>query len=167
MIRSLADLFSESSDLSDFDRAVRALEGDFPFDSAAMVALGDAYFSRHPERSADRDLEAVRLGYEAVRIAAVEKIVRGLAPEAREFFRTCFRDPSLTAGLAGARLAASPPAGLLGEAAAVSAALETVRASVEEIPKGRVKERYIGGISLLYNVLYLIRTLAGRGSAAD
>jgi hypothetical protein len=46
----------------------------------------------------------------------------------------------------------------------VESELSALRAAIDEIPKGSIKERFVGGISHLYNVLYVVRlNLKNRG----
>ena len=144
----LGELFVGSPDPESFAAAVRKLEGVFPFDAAEMIGLGEAYFRRHPDSSHRRDAASVLIGYATVRVCIIERIVRNLAPEGRDFFRTVFEDPSRVG-----------PAALAADLAAVETELSAVRGTIEEIPKGPVKERFIGGISHLFNVLYLVRLM--------
>jgi len=173
----LADLFIQSPDLASFQEAVRGLAGDFPFHAAAMIDLGTAYFARHPETARDRDMEAVLLGYGLVRVCAVERIVRGLSPEGRDFFRGVFKDASGVGRLLESRLGVEPSAPatsgsmnpkvrdvLRDEFLRVESELSGLRATIDEIPKGSIKERFVGGISHLFNVLYVVRlNLKNRG----
>lgn len=151
-----ADLFRRAADLDAFRAAVTALEGDFPFASADMIALGEAYFERHPERSVGRDPASVLLGYALVRVCVAEKAVLGLGAGGRDFYRAAFRDVAQVGPRLEARLAAEDRAALRAEAAAVRAALDAEKRTMEEIPKGMIRERFIGGISNLYNILYVV-----------
>jgi hypothetical protein len=151
-----ADLFRRAGGLDAFRAAVTALKGDFAFAAPDMIALGEAYFERHPERSVGRDPASVLLGYALVRICVAEKVVCGLAPAARDFYRAVFQDVAQVGPRLEARLAAEGRSALRGEAAGVRAALDGVKRTMEEIPKGMIRERFIGGISNLYNILYVI-----------
>jgi hypothetical protein len=156
-----ADLFRRFPAADEFARAVRSLKGVFPFDADAMIALGQAYFEIHPDSAGGRDLESVRLGYAIVRICAVERVVRALTPEGRDFYRAAFDQPSRVRELVEARISGGG-AGLAdllkAELSAVGEALDGIRAEIEAIPKGMIKERFVGGISLLTNGLYLVQT---------
>ncbi len=163
MTPSPADLFRLHPAPEAFARAVRGLDGEFPFDAEAMLDLGRAYFERHPDSAGDRDLDAVRIGYSVVRACAVEVAVRGLTPQGRSFYRAVFEQPSRTRALVEARIAAGEgPAGLRAELEAVQAALDSIRVAIDAIPKGMIKERFVGGVSLLTNGLYLVRTWIAR-----
>jgi hypothetical protein len=163
-----ADLLRRFPDPRDFARAVREREGDFVFDAPAMIELGRAYFEIHPDSAADRDLEAVRIGYAAVRTCAVERMLQALPPEGQAFYRAAFEQPACIRELIADRLGKGlSAAALRSEFASVQASLEAIRAEIELIPKGMIKERFVGGISLLTNGLYLVRIWLGRAASPD
>lgn len=153
MMPTLEEMFDRNPDPDAFRSAVEAFGGDFPFDTAAMISLGDAYFRRHPDSARDRNRESVLVGYSLVRVCATERLLRSLAPESRNFFRAVFRDPSQTGSLA----VRFPAESLASDLEAVEAEMAAIRLQIEGIPKGPVKERFVGGISQLCAVLYLVR----------
>ena len=158
----LGELFARCPDPAAFAEAVRRLEGDFPFDAAEMIGLGEAYFRRHPDSSrCGRDTASVLIGYATVRVCIIEKIIRELSTAGRNFFRAVFEDPSRV----GPAAEVIAPAVLAADLAAIEAELNAVRETIEAIPKGPIKERFIGGISHLFNVLYLVRLNVARRSA--
>ena len=152
-----ADIFRRSSDLESFRRELTALDGEFEFASPDMIALGEAYFERHPDRSVGRDAAAVLLGYSLVRVCTVEKVIRGLSPAGRRFYRAALQDVTRVGPLVEERRTSESPGELRREAEAVAAALDEVKRTIEEIPKGMIRERFIGGISNLYNILYVVK----------
>lgn len=152
-----AEIFRRSGDLESFRRELTALDGEFDFASPDMIALGEAYFERHPDRSVGRDAAAVLLGYALVRACAIEWVVRDLSPAGRRFYRAALQNVTRVGPLVEERRASENPDGLRGEAEAVGAALDAVKRTIEEIPKGMIRERFIGGISNLYNILYMVK----------
>jgi hypothetical protein len=152
-----AEIFRRNSELESFRRDLTALDGEFGFASPDMIALGEAYFERHPDRSAGRDTPAVLLGYALVRVCVIEKVTRGLSPAGRRFYRAALQDVTRVGPLVEERRSSESPADLRREAEAVAAALDAVKRTIEEIPKGMIRERFIGGISNLYNILYMVR----------
>jgi hypothetical protein len=159
MTPTIAEIYFRSPDPASFGAEIQSLDGRFRFGSEDMIALGRAYFDRHPDRPADRDLEAVRLGYTLVRIVVGEVLVRGLDPDLKDFFRSVFRDAASAGARTEARRAQDPD-GLGRGLASVAAAFEAVKAEIELIPKGLIKERFVGGISHLSNVLFLVKMKA-------
>lgn len=162
MSASLAELFRREPDLASFLRAVTALGGDFPFACADMIELGTAYFERFPDRVHDRNTEEVRIGYALVRTAVIEKAVLGLAPDRRPAFREMLGDVSRVGPVLEGLLEASGPEALTADIERLASALAALRATIDEIPKGMIKERFVGGISNLFNILYVIRMKAPR-----
>jgi len=158
---SPAEIFRRETDLESFRAAVTSLGGEFDFAAPDMIALGEAYFERHPERSVGRDTAGVLLGYALVRICVIEKVIRDLPPASRLFYRAVFQDVSRVGPGIEARRPGEDTAGLRREAEAVLAALDAVKRTIEEIPKGMIRERFIGGISNLYNILYVVNLKLG------
>jgi hypothetical protein len=154
---SPAEVFVRNPDLEVFRKTLVSFNGDFPFETEDMIRLGEAYLKRYPERFHNRDMAAVHIGYALVRICVMEKMVRSFPAEKRDLLRAAFQEiariPAAIAeiaALSGVREAEC-------DAAKLASELDTVKASVEEIPKGMIKERFMGGISALYNILYLVR----------
>jgi hypothetical protein len=161
---SLADLFRRGKDLESFRRAVLELEGRFPFTSADMIELGMAYLERFPDREQGRNAEEVRLGYAIVRTALLEKAVLAVAPSRRNAYRTIFGDPDGIICETNGLVASAGLEIILADHAALAAALAALRTAIEEIPKGMIRERFIGGISYFFNILYVFKmNLGSRG----
>ncbi|RFT17008.1 MAG: hypothetical protein OP8BY_0950 [Candidatus Saccharicenans subterraneus] len=162
MDKTLAEIFRLKPDLQDFFLEVRRLEGDFPFNREDMEALGQAYFERYPEKFVQRNLEEVRLGYQLTRFCLLEKSMAGIKGELKDFFRQAFAQPDKITGL----MADLTGSGLGPELATgfgqLQAVLDGLKAIVDELPKGMVKERFLGGLSSLFNVCYLLKVLIAR-----
>ncbi len=160
MSASPVDIFRTAEDLESFRRAITSLDGDFDFDRAAMIAFGTAYFERYPDREHDRKMEEIRLGYELVRICTIEKMVRGLPANRKEVYRKALSHPA-SAGPAAEGLVKSIGAdGLAADIALLGATLEAVKRTIDEIPKGMIRERFAGGVSSLFNLLYVLKMKA-------
>lgn len=157
MAESPAEVFARAPDAESFRREIRRLGGDFPFDVREMIRLGEAYFRRFPDRPSGRDMEEVRLGYALVRACAVEKLVRGMSADRRDAYRELFEDAGRAAAVVAARRAAAGEDALRRDAEALAAGLAVLKATVDEIPRGMLKERFMGGLSNLFNILYLLR----------
>ena len=156
MSASLADLFRRESDPEAFRRAVIALGGDFPFASGDMVALGAAYFERYPDRARERNTPEVLVGYAVARAALIEKAVLAVPPARRDAYRAMLADVARVGpGLEELERTAGR-ADLAADHAALGTALARLMAVIDEVPKGPIKERFVGGISNLFNILYVI-----------
>lgn len=162
MSESLAEIFTRESDIESFKKAVLSLNGEFPFDSPSMIALGEAYFARFPEKFRGRDMEEVRLGYVVTRICVVEWIIKGMDRGRRAFYREMLHEAGRVGPLIEALSSSNGAETLLEDVRILAEALARTKETIEEIPKGMVKERFIGGISNLYNILYLLKMMIGR-----
>lgn len=157
MSSSLAAIFRREPDLDAFRRSVLALSGDFPFDSPDMMALGEAYFERFPDRAQDRNAAEVLLGYALARVALIEKAVLAVVPGRREAYRAMLNDVARVGPLLESlRVSAESPV-LRADHAALQSALAGLKAVIDDLPKGLVKERFVGGISNLFNIMYVIQ----------
>ena len=154
---SPVDIFLAAEDVGFFRKSVRALEGGFDFDSAAMIALGTAYFQKYPDRGQDRNMEEVRLGYELVRICAIEKMVLEVPAGRRELYRAVLSNAAAVGPAADGLVESIGAGGLAEDHARLSAALEKLKRTIDEIPKGMIKERFVGGVTALFNILYVFK----------
>ncbi len=157
MSPSLAEIFRREKDAESFRLAVTALGGDFPFSSADMIELGAAYFERFPDRARERNAEEVLRGYATARVAIIEKALLAVDAFRREAYRAMLSDVARVGPSIEALLAASGPDALLAEHDALLAALTALKTTIDEIPKSMIKERFVGGIANLFNILYVIK----------
>lgn len=151
---SPVDIFLAAEDLNSFRRSVRALDGEFDFDSASMIALGTAYFRKYPDRGQDRNMDEVRLGYELVRICAVEKMVRELPAERKELYRATLSNAAAIGSAVDGLARMTGIDVMAADLARLTGALDDIKKSIDDIPKGMVRERFVGGITALFNILY-------------
>jgi len=152
---SLADLFRQEKDGRSFYHALLKLEGAFPFTTADMLELGKAYFERFPAR--EQNKKDVRLGYTMVRAAIIEKAILAVDASRRQAWRALFSDAKRVAPQTEALIASANLKTLLADHDALAAALAAVKASIEEMPKGLIKERYNGGLAYFSNILYAVK----------
>lgn len=165
MTTSPAEIFLRRPELEAFRASIRTLEGDFPFAQEDLISLGEAYFRLFPDRKTDRDLKAVQLGYAIVRVCLVEKAVRNLDPRAKALFRGALADPARAVSLARESGTEFPSDALRRDASVVETALEKAGAEIEALPKGLIKERFVGGLTGVLTNLYLIKS--GFTTSAD
>ncbi|MCR4395601.1 MAG: hypothetical protein NUW07_02570 [Candidatus Saccharicenans sp.] len=162
MADSLAELFRLHSQPDDFFEAVRPLGGQFPLGAKEMVALGQAYFERYPEKFVQRDLEEVRLGYRLTRFCLLEKALGNFPEEVKEFFRRAFEQPEAAAGLLESFRGSSQGEKIQEYFGQLQSSLSEIKSIVDELPKGMIKERFLGGLSTLFNISYLLKILISR-----
>jgi len=151
------ELFLESGTVEEFREKLLALNGDFPLEAKDMLDLGNEYFSRYPDSFSDRNMGNVHAGYQVARACISEKLLAGITPTHRFAVRSIFDDIARIDETLD-RLGAEIGAGNLARYYDIVAGnLEEVRKRIDELPRGMVKERFIGGITKFYNVLYLFK----------
>ncbi len=158
MAANIAQLFRDNQEIDDFRREVIALKGDFPFGSEEMQALGDVYFERYPDCFSNRSCQDVALGYRMVRICVIEKLVGHLDDQTagafREMFYNVSRIPDAVPALR-ARMGAESFGARFRDFHRI---LGEVQLAIDSLPVGMTKERFIGGVSHIHNVLYIIKS---------
>ncbi len=157
MSSSIADIFSKNNDIESFRKEVVNLEGNFSFTAEDMHDIGSTYLEIYPDTISNRNAEQVQIGYKIVRICVLEKVIRDFPPEMKNYFRTIFFNPAQTADLIFKMIAAVGHAGMTGYYDTVSSRLNEIKTVIDLVPKGMIKERFVGGITNLYNVLYIIK----------
>jgi len=158
MNASVAELFENSGDIDFFKRSVVELGGAFNFEVKDMIDLGDSYFELYPDDPTNRNLENIRLGYQAVRICIIEKIIQDLDENLKILFRKMLHDVTsvdkITEGLVKSRDRDC----LLQSCRDISDKLDAVNRQIDSMTFGMIKERFIGGITNIFNIMYLFRT---------
>jgi hypothetical protein len=164
MEKEIDRIFTDSRDAETFKKSIISLQGDFDFTSGSMVKLGTVYFERYPDRFSNRNTEEVLLGYTLVRICIVEKLLNGIPGDRKNLYRELFSDVSAVGRVVKdlIRLIGYDP--VLKEYGLLSAGLLRIKETIDEIPRGMIKERFIGGISNLFNILYVLKMTIGTHS---
>lgn len=157
MEKSIAEIFKKTKNLDEFADAVIRLEGDFKFTGEDMDALMSAYFARYPERNSDRKSEEVLLGYKIARVCIIEKLVKGMDPETKQLFRIIFNDISEIEQTVDKLIGSAGFKTALAMHENFSKGLNSIKEVIDSLPFGMIKERYIGGISNIYNIMYLLK----------
>jgi hypothetical protein len=156
MSRKPADILTEASGFEEFRSRVLALDGDFPFGPEEMLELGKVYFVRYPDTSDDRNMDNIRMGYRIVRVCILEKILAGIDNGHRVMVRSLLDDMLLMDNILDKLVRDVGIEGIERYRATVSRNLDEVRGLIDELPRGMIKERFVGGISKFYNELYLL-----------
>jgi hypothetical protein len=153
----IADIFEKNKDVESFRKEVIKLEGSFSFTAEDMQKIGNTYLEIYPDSISNRNAEQVQIGYKIVRICVLEKIIRDFPFEMKNLYRAVFLNPADASNVVLKMVIAVGHAGVSGYYDTFSSRLNEMKTVIDLIPKGMVKERYIGGITNLYNVLYIIK----------
>ncbi|MBN1531543.1 MAG: hypothetical protein JXA20_02670 [Spirochaetes bacterium] len=166
MEKEIAHIFSASRDVDAFKESVISLQGDFDFSSGSMIELGTVYFNRYPDRFSNRNTEEVLLGYAVVRICIVEKLLYGISGDRKNLYRELFSDVSAAERVVKGLIGLAGNDAVLKEYVSLSSGLQRIKETIDEIPRGMIKERFIGGISNLFNILYVLKMTIGKLTGA-
>jgi len=162
MDRNPAQLFAESGSVDSFRNNMISLEGNFPFEKDDMIALGHEYLKRYPDSFSNRNTEEVQIGYQVVRICIVEIMVRTIDREYRDIFRKLFFNISSINSSVSTLASGHGIESLNNIYSSLSRALNSVQIEIDLLPKGMIKERFIGGITNIYNIMYLLKNAIAR-----
>ncbi len=161
MSRQIAEILRENADPELFRESLQGLEGEFDFSPAAMINLGEVYCELYPESVSHGDSAQVQAGYKIARIAIVEFLVRGMDRDMKKKYREMFRNvSSINEHMEEIRRTIGPD-----EAVKVHNQLDFkvrgLKSEIDLIDNSVIKERFTGGITLFYNVLYLMKRSLG------
>ena len=151
----IATLFKENSDMQDFREAMIALDSCFSFERDDMLQLGKVYCERYPESYSKRNTQHVQIGYSMARICIMEKALADIAPQNKNEYRNIFYDldsiedkiTNLIQGAGGEQVAY--------EFVTITGRIKDLEVLIDSLPRGMIKEKFVGGLSVIYNIIYL------------
>ena len=152
-----AQIFTESEGIAQFRESIIRLNGAFDFEKESLLDLGKAYFKRYPDRFHNRNTEEVQIGYGLVRICVIEKIIDGFDDLKKEKYRFAFANVGSIEQAMRELAEMCGPESLRSDFATVQSRLDSLKAVIDTLPVGMIKERFVGGISNIFNVVYLIK----------
>ncbi len=153
----IAQLFRENADIEIFRKRVIELKGRFPFERDDMIEIGNAYFERYPDCFSNRNCQEVTLGYKLVRICIIEKLIDHGNGEIAGPCRAMFNDVAKIPEGCGALVEKIGYENAMREHDEIAKKLQAVQFSIDRLPTGMIKERFVGGIANIYNIIYLIK----------
>jgi hypothetical protein len=156
MGKTPADILESAAGFDEFREGILALKGCFSLEAEDMLRLGKLYFLRYPDASPDRIMENVHIGYRIVRTCMVEKLLEGIDERYHDTVRGMLDDFRLIDnGLMKLKREISTEE-IESLVFVVERNLDRVRSVIDELPRGMIKERFVGGISKFYNDVYLL-----------
>ncbi|MCU0822394.1 MAG: hypothetical protein MUC95_07975, partial [Spirochaetes bacterium] len=141
-------------DFESFRNAVFKLNGDFNFGRESMMELGNAYLEKYPDQASRRNIPEVHIGYSLVRVCAIEKIISDTASPKREAYRKILNDFSGSHNILDGLIRAEGLESITRDYDNMNSAAHHITRVIDEIPKGMIKERFIGGMTHILNILY-------------
>lgn len=151
-----AEILEAANDFEDFHNVIISLDGNFPFGPDEMMELGRVYFVRYPDSSVDRNMENIRIGYRIVRVCMLEKILQGIDSRHRYMVRDMLDNMLLMEDILKRLVREIGMEAFEEYRRTVTRNLDGIKRVIEELPRGMIKERFVGGISKFYNEMYLL-----------
>ena len=133
------------------------LDGNFPMDKDDMIRLGKAYFDRYPDVSDDRNREQINLGYNVTRICIIEKILEDVHKKTKDSFRNIFYNIELIEKTIENLVRDSGYDKIIRDYECISRRIEKIKHMIESLPNSMIKERFVGGISHILTIIYLLK----------
>jgi len=162
-----AELFLSSASVEEFREKLIAANGDFDLEPEDMIELGNEYFRRYPDSFSERNMEEVHKGYRLARACIAEKLLAGIGGGTRNDLRRMLEDVTRIDEVVGRIGRDGGNDALDGIYVTMSASLEMVRKGIDGIPRGMIKERFVGGVTKFYNVMYLFKSGIERLKSRD
>lgn len=153
----ISDILKDAREPEKFRESLLKFNGDFDFGIESMIKLGEVYCTLYPESVSHGDSAQVQIGYRIVRISIVEVLVRDMSADLKRRYREMFTNIS-TINNNMAEIES-----MLGrdEAVKIHKALDCrikeIKADIDLMESSVIKERFTGGITVFYNILYLMK----------
>jgi hypothetical protein len=157
MDNNISHILKKHSDVESFRAALCGRGGEFEFNTESMIEFGETYCSLYPDSLAHSDSDGVVAGYRLVRVCVVEVLLSIIPENLRELYRKMFADVNSVS------IVMDELKSLIGadEAMKIHESLDNlikdIKSHVDNMPNGVPKERFIGGISVFFNILYLMK----------
>jgi len=153
-----AALFLEHEDVDAFRNAVIDTNGQFDFGREDMLELGKVYFDRYPDCFSNRNCTHIQIGYQVTRICMVEKILNVLDSRYRKDYRHMFFNINSIEETLSRLVHEAGVSNVWSHYEKLQKATDDIRHEIDSLPTGMTKERFVGGITNLFNILYLLKT---------
>jgi hypothetical protein len=152
----LSTLFKESGNFESFKNEVIKLDGNFDFSLECMMDLGSAYLEKYPDKFSRRNIDEVHIGYKVVRVCVIEKIIKAMDSKKKEIYRKILNDFPGSLFILDGIIKNAGYHNIINDYKDMTAELKKISLVIDEIPKGMIKERFIGGVTNIVNILYLL-----------
>jgi hypothetical protein len=157
MNQVISEILKETKDPESFREHLLKTDGNFDFGIDAMTSLGKVYCELYPDSVSHGDSAQVQIGYRIVRISIVEVILKNLDTELKRRYREMFTNISSIKD----HMAEIVPMLGLEEAVRIhkelDSGIKTLKAEIDLMESSIIKERFTGGITVFYNILYLMK----------
>jgi hypothetical protein len=159
---TITDIFKKCESVDSFKKSIVEKDGNFDFSKDDMLDLGNEYFSRFPDSFSGRNMQQVHYGYQIVRACVTEKLIEGFDPGSKPALRRIFSDISSIDSVINEMIGKEGLGTVRDRYEKLSSNLDTIKKEIDSIPTGMIKERFVGGISSIYSIIYLIKAAIDR-----
>jgi hypothetical protein len=157
MNQVIAEILKETKDPDLFRESLLKIDGEFDFGIDSMVNLGEVYCALYPDSVSHADSAQVQIGYRIVRISIIEVLVRDMDNELKRRYREMFSNISCIkdqlaeiVSMLGVDEAVKIHKGL-------DCGIKGLKTEIDLMESSIIKERFTGGITVFYNILYLMK----------
>lgn len=154
---SPSELFEMSPDYDSFKDALIVLQGNFSFEVEEMIELGELYFERYPDNFNSSSSEEIHLGYRIARICLVERLIKEIPLNRKHYYRKMYYKTSEIDDIAARIIQKYGEVTIFDDFTLITSNLDMLYLKICSMPAGMIKERYTGGISIFFNIAYLIK----------
>ena len=153
----ISEILKSTKDPESFRESLLGLDGEFDFGMDSMVSLGEVYCELYPDSVSHGDSAQVQIGYKIVRISIVEVILKNLDRELKRRYREMF------ANISSIKENMAEIVSMLGIDEAVrihkelDRGIKELKSEIDLMESSIIKERFTGGITVFYNILYLMK----------
>jgi len=152
-----ADFLNEKTSLQDFEKKVIDSIDSMEFGTEEMIKLGEKYFDIYPDKDHDRNMDEVHFGYDIVRCCLIEKSLIHINKDKHNSYRTALHGTSDAMATFKILIEEQGKESIADDYKTINNILTKYKHNIDEIPKSMIKERFVGGISSLFNTLYLLK----------
>ncbi len=153
----ISEVLKETKDPELFRESLLKMNGDFDFGIESMTKLGEVYCSLYPESVSHGNSAQVQIGYRIVRISILEVLVHDMEDDLKRRYRDMFTNiPVIKEQLENVVSIRG-----LEEAVKIhrelDAKIKSIKTEIDLMENSVIKERFIGGITVFYNIIYLMK----------
>ena len=156
-MKRISQILNDHVEPDKFREAVAETGGDFEFDTEAMIEFGETYCSLYPESLSNSDSAGVVIGYRLVRICVVELLLKSISSDLKDYYRKMLTDVSSVSSLMDEIIGSLGSDEALRIHNVLDQAVKELKIDIDMMPSSVSKERFIGGITVFFNILYLMK----------
>ncbi len=157
MNRGISEILEDTKSPDLFRESLLKTDGDFDFGIDSMIRLGEVYCTLYPESVSHSDSAQVQIGYKIVRISILEVLVRNMDNDLKRRYREMFTDISTIKSQLSEIVSMLGLDEALKIHSGLDARIKEIKSEIDTMESSVIKERYTGGITVFYNILYLMK----------